>query len=47
METFVTKKAEIFREFPRLSLRPLSEFRQSIVFDKTHEVYETASELQV
>ena len=36
-----------FKELPRLSLRPLSEFRKSVVFDKTHKVDETALKLQL
>ena len=36
-----------FSELPRLSLRPLSEFRQSVHFDKTHEIDETALILQL
>ena len=36
-----------FNEFPRLSLRPLSEYRKSVNFDETHKVDETALKLQL
>ena len=34
-------------EIPRLSLSPLGEFRQSVHFDETHKVDETALKLQL
>ena len=37
---------KLFSEYPRLSLRPLSEFKKSVHIDETHKVDETAFKLQ-
>ena len=49
METFAENEYTklFFSEFPRLSLRPFCEFRQSVHFDETHEVDETAMKSQL